>query len=241
MKVIKILILLLVISINTNAQDYTEVVYLKNGSIIRGVIIEQVPGVNLKIKTGDGNVFVYQISEVEKIAKEAEERVNSSYKKIDQEGSGSYFHSAQISYGIGFGKVEGIGLQDSYSGLKITNGAWINHAIAVGLGVGAQRHHLAIYVPLTMDWRFSLSNKNFSPIINASLGYRFDPYDNQSGFIINPSFGLQNRILTGLLYYATIGVNFQEYVFENYNYATRQTETTKTFGNYFEFAVGLTL
>jgi len=42
----------------SNLQD---VVYLKNGSIIRGVIIEQVPNQSVKIQTADRNVFVYQI------------------------------------------------------------------------------------------------------------------------------------------------------------------------------------
>ena len=44
-----------------------EVVYLKNGSIIKGVVIEQVPGESLKIQTYDGSIFVYKMSEVEKI------------------------------------------------------------------------------------------------------------------------------------------------------------------------------
>ena len=45
-----------------NLQD---VVYLKNGSVIRGVIIEQVPGISLKIQTADGNIFVYDITDVQ--------------------------------------------------------------------------------------------------------------------------------------------------------------------------------
>jgi hypothetical protein len=32
---------------------YEEVVYLKNGNIYHGVIIEQIPGVSLKIKSSD--------------------------------------------------------------------------------------------------------------------------------------------------------------------------------------------
>lgn len=49
---------------------YQDVVYLKNGSIIRGVVIEQVPNVSLKIQTVDGNVFVFKMDEVLKITKE---------------------------------------------------------------------------------------------------------------------------------------------------------------------------
>ena len=47
-----------------------DVIYLKNGSIIRGTIIEQVPNVSIKIQTKDGNVFVYKMEEVEKMTKE---------------------------------------------------------------------------------------------------------------------------------------------------------------------------
>ena len=47
-----------------------DVVHLKNGSIIRGTIIEQVPNESLKIKTADGSVFVYTMDEVAKITKE---------------------------------------------------------------------------------------------------------------------------------------------------------------------------
>ncbi len=49
--------------------NYDEVVYLKNGSVIRGVIVEQIPGKSLKIKSGD-NIFAFTIEEVEKFTKE---------------------------------------------------------------------------------------------------------------------------------------------------------------------------
>ena len=48
----------------------TETIYLKNGSVIKGEVIEQVPGKSLKIKTRDGSIFVYQMDEVEKITKD---------------------------------------------------------------------------------------------------------------------------------------------------------------------------
>lgn len=50
--------------------NFQDVVYLKNGSVVRGTIIEQVPGVSLKIQTNDGNIFVYNIEDVEKMTKE---------------------------------------------------------------------------------------------------------------------------------------------------------------------------
>ena len=59
--------------------ELQEVVYLKNGSIIRGTIIEQQPNKLIKIQTNDGNVFVYNIDEVDKITKEP--YYNRNHKK----------------------------------------------------------------------------------------------------------------------------------------------------------------
>jgi hypothetical protein len=47
-----------------------DVVYLKNGSIIRGFITEQIPNIQLKIETRDGSLFVFKIEEIEKITRE---------------------------------------------------------------------------------------------------------------------------------------------------------------------------
>lgn len=51
-------------------QPMEDVVHLKNGGLIRGTIIEQIPGESLKIQTRDGNVFVYTMDEIAKISKE---------------------------------------------------------------------------------------------------------------------------------------------------------------------------
>jgi hypothetical protein len=48
-----------------------DVVYLKNGGVMRGVILEMTPGQSVKLRTADGNIFVYPMADVERIAKEA--------------------------------------------------------------------------------------------------------------------------------------------------------------------------
>jgi hypothetical protein len=47
-----------------------DVLYLKNGSVIRGAVLEQIPDKTVKIQTSDGSIFVFQMSEVERITKE---------------------------------------------------------------------------------------------------------------------------------------------------------------------------
>jgi TM2 domain-containing membrane protein YozV len=85
MKLFIIFALLFILSYSCFAQaNYRDVVYLKNGSIVKGVIIEQVPNVSLKIETKDGSVFVYEMAQVEKIAKE---RIADNYSYLKSEKS----------------------------------------------------------------------------------------------------------------------------------------------------------
>lgn len=60
-----------------------DVVYLKNGGMVKGTIIEQVPGVSIKVQTSDGSVFVYKIEEVERMAKENVKPQRTNYGNYD--------------------------------------------------------------------------------------------------------------------------------------------------------------
>lgn len=55
---------------NKNVNELQDVVYLKTGGVLRGIIIEQVPNVSLKIQTEDGNIFIYKMDEIIKTTKE---------------------------------------------------------------------------------------------------------------------------------------------------------------------------
>jgi len=58
---------------NVSAQtygNYRDAVYLKNGSVIKGIIIENIPNVSIKLQTADGSIFIYKYEEIEKFAKE---------------------------------------------------------------------------------------------------------------------------------------------------------------------------
>lgn len=66
-KILLLFILLVSVSIYCDAQNYSEVVYLKNGSVIRGLIVEQIPDVSIKIKTYDGSLIICRMDEVLRI------------------------------------------------------------------------------------------------------------------------------------------------------------------------------
>lgn len=52
------------------AQDLRDVLYLRNGSIIKGTIVEVIPDSVVRIRTADGSLFVFTMAEVEKAVKE---------------------------------------------------------------------------------------------------------------------------------------------------------------------------
>ncbi len=148
MKKISLLLLLIAISIFTFAQsNYQDVVYLKNGGIIRGLIIEQVPNVSLKIQTNGNNVFVYRMEEIEKMTKEVIQNSASAYKKGLLKG---YKGILEIGYQIGVGDLKA----DNFK-INLINGYQFNPYFSMGLGFG-----LRVYEDQNLD-----NSNNFDPFL----------------------------------------------------------------------------
>ena len=74
MKKITVLITLMFITtFGSFAQSYQDVVYLNDGSILKGVLIERVPFDYLKIETSSGRIYTINMREVEKITQERQQ------------------------------------------------------------------------------------------------------------------------------------------------------------------------
>ena len=71
MKKIVICLFALMISTMAFATMAQDVVYLKNGSMIKGSVIEMIPNQSIKVQTADGSLFVYQMNEVDRIERDA--------------------------------------------------------------------------------------------------------------------------------------------------------------------------
>ena len=107
-----------------NMQD---VVYLKNGSVIRGEIIEMVSGETVKIMTTDGNVFVHAFADVERFSKErpvSAVAVNSNAYNIEEK---SPWLSGFLSFCIP-------GLGQFYNGES--RKGWVDLATSLGSYLG---------------------------------------------------------------------------------------------------------
>ena len=88
MKKLFFTIILVALTINALSQNnYRDVVHLKDGSIIKGIIIEQIPNKQIKIETSDGSVFVYEMNEIEKMSKEKISESSASWGNNNQDFS----------------------------------------------------------------------------------------------------------------------------------------------------------
>lgn len=193
-----------------------EVVYLKNGSMIRGTVIEQIPNQSLRIQTADGSIFVYSMSEVVKITKE--KPVKS--KQI------SPFNQEKIGYRgfVDFGYTQGLG--DSGVNrieLSTSHGRQFNPYFFTGVGIGLhyylrernmwQDEDKVPYFPLFIDLRGNLMNGPIIPFIGLKGGYSFKIDDDSflgSGLYAAPFVGVKYGLSESFAMNLSLGYSFQQ-------------------------------
>ena len=81
---------------------FQDVIYLKNGEVRRGMIIEEVPNVQLKMQTADGNVFVYTVDEIERKTKEPTKVESAVVDKAPFASSAIKLENWYTYWGIGY-------------------------------------------------------------------------------------------------------------------------------------------
>ncbi len=124
--------------IETPGKDYDDVIYLNDGSVIRGVIVEEVPGETYKIEIAGGSVFVFTADEVAEVTRKfAEEKDGVEDIESIFQFSGKY-----RPFLFGFNAV--LGRYSGWRGLTLYGGeflvGWRVHEIyAAALGFGYTR------------------------------------------------------------------------------------------------------
>ncbi|MEG1564226.1 MAG: hypothetical protein RR365_10950 [Bacteroides sp.] len=186
---------------------YTEVVYLKNGSIIRGVVIEQVPNVSLKIKTADGSVFAYPMTEIERIAKE-EATTNNRYRANlkNRKGYRGYKGFVDAGYQFDVSDCNASSLQ-----VSTTHGYQCNDYIFVGAGLGLSYFNdaEAVAIPFFANLHANLTKKEIAPFADVKAGYSAGDVD---GLYIALGLGVRFALQ------GTKAINLRlEYVAQGYN------------------------
>ncbi len=113
------IILFAVVTSTSFAQtNYQDVIYLKNGSIIRGTIIEHILDKSIKIETADKSVFAYNMYEVEKLTKEENLMVKGKQSSEKRRGFIGLSLGANIPIGL-YGSTSGNAAGYAKTGLQI--------------------------------------------------------------------------------------------------------------------------
>ncbi|MCK4749110.1 MAG: hypothetical protein KAT15_18785, partial [Bacteroidales bacterium] len=139
-------------------------VYLKTGSVIRGNIMEIEPANHVKIQDLCGNIWYYQIAQVEKITSEPYELPGDEKQTVG-------FESGFVNMtSIGFLAGSSNNMQVAPFSLIMVNG-WRNSlGLFTGAGVGVE-FLTTNYLPFFLDLRYDLSGKDVVPYIMAKGGY----------------------------------------------------------------------
>lgn len=211
---------------------YEQVVYLKNGSVIHGLIVEYVPNASIKVKSGP-NLFAYKMDEIEKITLE------EPAARVYEGKSKGYYGIAQV------------GLTDFPAGgnlamasISLINGYQFNRYVGLGLGIGGDISTHKVYnMPVFADLRINFLKTRVTPFVAIDLGYNaqftqtYDYYSGDTkpqvyhGMVFNPSLGVKVGISKKVgaslaLGYKMLGVNASYTSYSYYGYSS----TVSSFG-----------
>ena len=106
-----------------------DVVYLKNGSILKGTIVEQNLNKSIKLQTSEGNIFVYDFADIEKITRESDLSHGSPIER------GSVLLSGEFGFSSKGGDLYGNSSGDRLTTLEFNPqlGFILAHGFALGL------------------------------------------------------------------------------------------------------------
>lgn len=180
MKKILTIIIFLLCSLAMNAQEYRDVVYLKNGSVIKGFYKSFFMNDTLRMETLDGSTLVCPVSDIERIAKE---RTDVYVVQIDDEDGivrrwrpKGYSGSVEYLYGY---RTNNSALTST--GFATLHGYQFGRNIFLGAGIGAELYTLQsggykvepvnASVSFFGEGRLYLLRTRIAPVLSLRGGY----------------------------------------------------------------------
>lgn len=204
--------------------DMVDVVYLKNGSVIRGTIVEAVTDGNIKIETADGSWFVYRTADVAYIKKEPKGKKDSGNKfldRFDDDELHGWEQAPRYRGFVGLSSVIGTGTWDDTRTFFYTvQGLQVNPYLFLGAGIGANYwdSYETWSFPVFADVRAELHKaikRNFSPFAEVQLGYSIG---DAQGLYFSPQIGMHfyfGHKKTGIS--AAVGYTVQHCTLDEYD------------------------
>ena len=219
-RVIFIWLVSLLFGTQLQAQTPQDVIYLNNGSVVKGKIIPTSSTTTVTIQTTDGKQYEYAKTEIRKTSKEdvvlPKDPKNPKYKHFEEFEKG-YWIAGEV---MGGGSIMHGKKNVGFTQLSVVNGYRVNDFFRVGIGLGV-RYYIENSnrrvkssewsFPVYLDMRGNFTSQRvdrIAPFWMLDTGVAFT-----DGFFVSPTFGVKfgghrSNFLLGLTY---LGQNLRAY------------------------------
>ncbi|HSG68579.1 MAG TPA: hypothetical protein VK994_07730 [Bacteroidales bacterium] len=218
--------------------QYEDVVYLKNGSVIRGMIIEQVPNQSIKIKTHDRNIFVFEFDQVERITKE-EIPAELQTGKVHESPAPEFVPKEKgFESNFDLGLAINMDWGEPVIGFSGSAGYRFFTQFYAGAGAGVELFGNRTMVPVFMSIRNDFVRAKVTPFFRADLGYAFGWVEDADGsdwggIFIDPAIGVRFNFTRNFSMNISSSIKFQRaydhhyysYPLEGDDYENRTLDT----------------
>ena len=217
-QLVTIILLCLLWPMASRAQDYRDVVFMKNGSVINGFYKELYPGDSLRMETIDGGVFICAFKDIERIAKERtsvyvvniQDDIELQKRVWRPAGYRGYLEYGQDTNGKDNNLI-------AYSLLTV-HGYQFNRHVFLGAGFGMQRYEYETSgiklsftqnsIPLFADFQFYILRSRITPALGCRTGYTVKGL---KGLYLNPSVSVDFGMTPRVGGYLSLGYSLQKY------------------------------
>ena len=151
--------LLFLVNLSFARNGKKDVIYLKNGSVINGQIISSLPSGQVKIKTKDNSLWVFEASQIDSISKTttAFNQIHTGFFNLTE--AGILAGNSNNKYATPFSMMNISGWQ-------------FNNRFSVGAGAGIE-FFSETYLPVVADIRYYLKRQGLKPFFGIQGGYSF--------------------------------------------------------------------
>ncbi len=182
-----------------------DAVYLHNGSILRGKVIETVEDRNTKIELIGHTVLVIPQTEIEKVV--LDEPVSQKASVVKPAG-------VEVQPTVNF-----FGGSKNSAGFTVVTGYRFPFRLSAGAGMGVEWFTYQV-MPVYADFTYCPIKGNFTPLVYARAGYSFplgkpadDQYsdtDYKGGAMFGAGIGLRRYFANHNAFIFSIGYRFQQ-------------------------------
>ncbi len=205
--------LLLVSSwVSAQAPVTPDILYLKDGSMIRGTLIESIAGSHVRFKNLEGDVRQYPMSEVDRTKVAGK----NNRPALELKGIG-YSHSTNVGLMVGGGSYRA----QSGPSFQTINGIRIGQHWSTGVGTGIEDFGYGAQIPIFAHGRYTPFKGVISPYIDAMVGYSLSltkPYtyyyddifrDDKNKGGTTAGIGAGVRFMAGPRFGVTVGMGYR--------------------------------